>query len=130
LDQEKEKEGMDTILIIDDSDTYRTILRKILEQNGYKVIEASDGAKGISIYRENPTDLIITDIIMPEKEGIETIRELTKEFSNIKIIAISGGGRIGAEDYLHIAKMLGAQRTLTKPIKRDKLINVVEELLR
>jgi DNA-binding NarL/FixJ family response regulator len=66
---------------------------------------------------------------MPEKEGIETIIELTKEYPNIKIIAISGGGRLDAESYLHLAKMSGAQRTLTKPIEREKLLKTVRELL-
>ena len=66
---------------------------------------------------------------MPEKDGIEIIRELTTEFPNIKIIAISGGGRIGPTDYLHMAKMLGAKRTLTKPIERNDLVKAVKELL-
>ena len=117
------------ILIIDDDNQFRTMLRKMLERNGYEVIEASDGKEGIKLYRKNPTDLIITDLIMPEKDGIETIQELKKDFSDIKIIAISGGGRLGPQDYLHLAKMLGAQRTLTKPIELPELLKTIKELL-
>ena len=117
------------ILIIDDDNQFRTMLRKMIERNGYEVIEASDGKEGINLYRKNPTDIIITDLIMPEKDGIETIQELKKDFPDIKIIAISGGGRIGPQDYLHLAKMLGAKRTLTKPIELPELLKAIEELL-
>ena len=117
------------ILIIDDDNQFRTMLRKMIERNGYEVIEASDGKEGIKLYRKNPTDLIITDLIMPEKDGIETIQELKKDFPDIKIIAISGGGRLGPQDYLHLAKMFGAQRTLTKPIELPELLKTIKELL-
>jgi CheY-like chemotaxis protein len=120
---------MANILVIDDDATILDMLRQILEREGYDVAKAYNGKEAIKIYREETTDLIITDIIMPGKEGIETIIELTKEFPNIKIIAISGGGRIGAEEYLHIAKVLGAQRTLTKPIEREELLKTVREVL-
>ncbi len=102
---------------------------KLVTEQGYNVSEASDGAKGTRIYRENPVDLVITDLIMPEKEGIETIRELKRDFPDINIIAISGSGCLYPDDYLFMAKMLGAQRTLTKPIERDELIGTVKELL-
>ena len=121
---------MPNILIIDDDNQFRTMLRKMVERNGYEVVEASDGKEGIKLYRKNPTDLIITDLIMPEKDGIETIQELRKDFPDVKIIAISGGGRLGPHDYLHLAKMLGAQRTLTKPIELDELLKAIEELLK
>lgn len=120
---------MANILLIDDDYQFRTMLRKMLERNGYEVFEASDGKEGVKLYRKNPTDLIITDLIMPEKDGIETIQELKKDFPDINIIAISGGGRLGPQDYLHLAKMLGAKRTLTKPIELPDLIKTIEELL-
>lgn len=120
---------MANILIIDDDIQFRTMLRKMIERNGYEVIEASGGKEGIKLYRKNPTDLIITDLIMPEKDGIETIQELKKEFPDIRIIAISGGGRLGPQDYLHLAKMFGVQRTLTKPIELPVLLQTIEELL-
>ena len=120
---------MARILIIDDEAMIRDLLVNILEREGYETITASGGKDGIKIYRENPADLIITDLIMPEKDGIETIQELKKDFPDIKIIAISGGGRLGPQDYLHLAKMLGAQRTLTKPIELPELLKAIEELL-
>ncbi len=120
---------MAQILIIDDDDQFRVMLRKLMERNGYEVVEASNGKEGIKIYRENPTDLIITDLIMPDKDGIETIQELKQNFPDVKIIAISGGGRLGPGDYLHMAQILGAQRTLTKPIELPELLKAIEELL-
>jgi DNA-binding NarL/FixJ family response regulator len=83
----------------------------------------------IKLYRANPTDLIITDLIMPEKEGIETIMELKKDFPDVKIIAISGGGRSKPESYLNLAKQLGAKRVFPKPIDREELLNAIRELL-
>jgi YesN/AraC family two-component response regulator len=120
---------MGLILIIDDDDQIRRVLRKTLERDGYDVADAPNGKEGIRLYRENPADLVITDIIMPEKEGIETIKELKRDFPEVKIIAISGGGRIGPESYLKMAKGLGAQRTLTKPLGRDELLKTVRELI-
>jgi len=121
---------MDTILIIDDDNQFRAMLRQMLEREGYKVVDAPDGKEGIRIYRVKPTDLIITDIIMPEKEGIETIMELRREFPDVKIIAISGGGHLGPAEYLKIAKGLGAQYTLSKPFEREELLEAVRELFK
>jgi CheY-like chemotaxis protein len=120
---------MAKILIIDDDDQFRTMLRQLLERNGYEIKEASGGKEGIKLYRESPTDLIITDLIMPGKDGIETIQEFKKDFPDIKIIAISGGGRLGPQDYLHLAKLLGAQLTLAKPIDLPELLKAINELL-
>jgi len=121
---------MADILIIDDDDQFRVMLRKLIERNGYEVIDVSGAQEGIRIYQENPTDLIITDLIMPDKDGIETIQELKQHFPDVKIIAISGGGRLGPEGYLYLAKMLGANRTLTKPIELPELLKAIEELLK
>ena len=118
-----------SILVIDDEESIRLLLRTLLEFEGYMVLEASDGIKGQRLYRNNPTDLVITDLIMPEKEGIETIRDLRREFPDIKIIAISGGGRIGPESYLKMARGLGALRTLRKPFDRKSLLDAVEEVI-
>ena len=117
------------ILIIDDDERTRKLFRKILEKEAYEVIEASDGNEGIKIYRQDPVDLVITDIIMPEKEGIETIMDLRKESPDVKIIAISGGGLEEAEAYLEIAKKMGAAEALTKPIKNDELLNKIKDIL-
>ncbi len=120
---------MGRILIIDDEDQVRAVLRQMLERKGHEVFEAADGVEGLKINREHPADLIITDIIMPEKEGIETIKELRREFPAVKIIAMSGGGRIGPESYLKMAKGFGAARTFTKPIDQNELVDVVAEIL-
>jgi len=117
------------ILIIDDDPQILDMIGQTLEREGHEVIDASDGKEGLKLYRENPTDLIITDIIMPEKEGIETIMELRRDFPDVKIIAISGGGRIDAEQYLSMAQKLGAQRTFAKPVARAELLKAVRELL-
>lgn len=120
---------MERILVIDDEEQVLNLLGTALAIEGYAVQKAFNGKEGMKLQREDPVDLIIIDLLMPEKEGIETIRELTAEFPNTKIIAISGGGHIGPEHYLSMAKVFGAQRTLTKPIGRDELIRTVKEVL-
>ncbi|EFK12179.1 response regulator receiver domain protein [delta proteobacterium NaphS2] len=119
-----------TILVIDDDESIRILLRTVLELEGYLVLEASDGVTGQQEYGKNPTDLVIMDLIMPGKEGIETIRDLRREFPDVKIIAVSGGGRIGAESYLKMAKGLGALRTLRKPFDRESLVKTVAEAIK
>lgn len=121
---------MARILIIDDDAQVLDMLRQTLEREGHEVMDASNGNEGIRLYRECPADLIITDIVMPEKEGIETIMELKRDFPDVKIIAISGGGRIDPEEYLRMAKGLGALRTFAKPVEREKLLGAVRELTR
>jgi DNA-binding NtrC family response regulator len=120
---------MAQILIIDDEATIRDLLVKILEREGYKTITAADGKEGIRIFRENPADLIITDLIMPEKEGIETIMELRRDFRDVKVIAMSGGGKIEPETYLQIAKTIGVIETFAKPFDRKEVLKTVQELL-
>ena len=121
---------MTKILIIDDDKLVLVTLRTMLEREGYEVVTVPDGKEGVKCYRENPADLIITDLIMPQKEGIETITELRQDFPDVKIIAISGGGRINPETYLGIAEKLGAQYTFSKPVVRKKLLKAVRNLLR
>ena len=121
---------MKSILIIDDDEQIRTALRMLLEQSGYEVISAPDGKKGLKLYHDKPTDLIITDLIMPEKEGIETIMELRREFPDVKIIAISGGGSNDPEVLLHVAKTLGAERTIAKPFNNEDLLKAIRDLLK
>lgn len=128
-DHNKESAVQPSILVIDDDQTIRVLLRTILEREGYRVVDALDGNKGIKRYKERPTDLVITDLIMPGKEGIETIRDLRRGFPHVKIIAVSGGGRIGPESYLKMAKGVGALRTLSKPFDRTELIKTVKEVM-
>jgi CheY-like chemotaxis protein len=118
-------------LIIDDDNEFRAMLREMLEKAGYNnVKEAENGNIGVKLFSEDPFDLVITDIIMPDKEGIETIMELRKDCPSLKIIAMSGGAAIGdSRSYLSLAGHLGADRMLEKPFKRSELINTIQELL-
>ena len=120
---------MARILVIDDDVQIQAMLRQMLEREGYEVVDAPDGKVGMKLYREQKPDLVITDLIMPEKEGIETIMELQREFPDVKIIAISGGGVIAAENYLCLAKGLGALRTFAKPFERNEILEAVGQLL-
>jgi DNA-binding NtrC family response regulator len=119
---------MARILIIDDEVMIRDLLVKILEREGYETITASNGKDGIKTHRENPSDLIITDLLMPEKDGIETM-ELRRDSQDVKIIAMSGGGKIDSETYLEIAKTMGAIETIAKPFDLRTLLKKVQELL-
>jgi YesN/AraC family two-component response regulator len=121
---------MARILIIDDEPQIRSMLTLMLEREGYEILEAPDGVAGIKIYRQSPADLIITDLIMPNKDGIGMIIDLKKEFPDVKIIAMSGGGLNKPDGYLKGAKKLGAACTLTKPIDREEMLKAVREILK
>ncbi len=122
---------MARILIVDDDVQVREMLRQKLERSGYEAVEAPDGKVAIKLHHAQPADLIIMDIIMPEKEGIETITELRRDFPDVKIIAISGGSRgIESKNCLHIAKKLGAQHTFQKPFKLEELLAVIQQLIK
>jgi len=120
---------MTRILVIDDEESVRTVLRQMLEKEGYEIEDAEDGAVGLKLLHEHLPDLIITDLFMPEKEGIETMIEVRKHFPQVKIIAISGGGRMGKLDLLPMAESFGAQRTLAKPFERQELLETVKDVL-
>ena len=121
---------MARILVIDDDDTVRLSVRLALEDADHLVEDAADGEKGVAMFRENPADLVVTDIFMPEKEGLETIDEIKRLRPETKIIAISGGGRMDPDDYLTIAESVGADHSLLKPFDIEKLAEVVEALLK
>ena len=118
------------ILIVEDDDQMRKTLRLMLEGEGYEVVEAPDGKIALKRYSENPTDLIITDLIMPEKGGLGLIRELRHDFPEVKIIAISGGGRLGPVEYLTLSEELGALQTLEKPFKKEEFLKAVRTVLK
>ena len=120
---------MERILIIDDNREVLGTYSQILEHAGYEVLVAADGKEGVRTFRENPLDLVITDIFMPEKEGLEVIVELKRDFPNVKIIAISGGAFLEPKDCLDVAKHFGVMCTLTKPIERGVLLEAVQECL-
>ena len=114
---------MATILIIDDEEPIRALLRTTLESAGYQVMEAANGRVGLDLYRLKPTDLIITDIAMPELNGLELTLALTRQFLHAKVIAISGES--GENNVLDVAKLLGARRTFHKPFSMTKLLDAV-----
>lgn len=121
---------MARILVIDDDAAIRALLREILESAGHQVQEASDGRQGVSCYRDNGADLVVTDILMPEKDGVELIMELQEWFPEVKIIAMSGGGRgLDASFNLRIAKDFGALQQIRKPFSEDDVLDVVSRAL-
>jgi CheY-like chemotaxis protein len=120
---------MARILVIDDDDQVREMLRQMIRNAGYEVEVAADGDVGMAMYRNNPADLIVTDIIMPEKDGWEAIVELRRAYPAVKIIAISGGARVGPYSYLAIAKRFGAQKVFAKPLEKTELLQAIGELL-
>lgn len=120
---------MPTILIIDDDIDLRRMLVRLLERENYMIREAGNGIEALTLLDHTIPDLIITDIIMPEQDGIGTINAVRKLHPQIKIIAISGGGRMLSEDYLKIANMLGAHYVLSKPFSNRDLLKKIRELI-
>jgi CheY-like chemotaxis protein len=120
---------MARVVIADDDAGIRFVLRTALLQNGHTVREAGDGNTAIALLEAEPADLLVTDLVMPGKEGIETIVELRRMQPNLRIIAISGGMRGGRFDFLPIAERLGAKRTLSKPFSIHDFLQAVESVL-
>ena len=120
---------MRRILIIDDDHHILLMIKKMLERAGFEVDLASNGNEGLELFKRMPIDLVITDIIMPEKEGLETIREMKRLRSDLKIIAMSGGGKVSSDNYLNTAKIFGASKILTKPFSQKQMISAVQDLL-
>lgn len=120
---------MQKILIIDDEPHILLLLKKMLERSGYEVDMATNGMEGIELFKLSGADLVITDIIMPEKEGLETIREMIRIKPGLKIIAMSGGGKVSAESYLKIAGIFGAGRVIAKPFSMKEMNDAVRDLL-
>ncbi len=119
---------MARILVIDDDSDMRLLLEQTLRPAGHDVVSAKDGKEGIELYRTAPAELVLTDLFMPNQEGLETIIQLRKDYPGILIIAMSG--RTGASTMLSIAKRLGAVSILEKPFAPDQLVRAVDEVLR
>jgi CheY-like chemotaxis protein len=125
-------------MIIDDEEDIRIVLKEVFSRAGFDVVVASDGNEGLNLLREQPADLVITDIIMPGSDGVETAYDIRMEFPKTKIIVMSGGGNLGPVDYepsaisttayLASAEAVGADLTITKPFDRDELIRAAREL--
>ncbi len=120
---------MARILIIDDDDGVRRLLERVLERAGHSVLTARDGEAGLAAARQARPDLVITDIFMPEREGLSTIVELRRIHPDVPVIAISGGGMLAGGDYLSVARDMGADRVLPKPLQISILRDVVHDLL-
>jgi DNA-binding NtrC family response regulator len=120
---------MARILVIDDEEQIRRVLRRALEAEGHEVLEARNGAEALWLHRATPAELVITDILMPEKDGLEVLMALRREAPRLKVIAMSGGGRLGQMEPLAAAKPLGAIAALRKPFELDAMIEAVRKAL-
>ncbi len=116
---------VDTILVIDDEPMIRHMIARILERANYAVVGAANGIQGLACFRRARPSLVITDVIMPDREGIETIRLILRDQPGMPIIAISGSGRIGSADFLSMARELGASDILRKPFEPRDLLGLV-----
>lgn len=120
---------MARVLIIEDDNEVREFLQSLLERAGYETVTAVNGKEGVELFRTAVVDLVITDIIMPEKDGIETLMDMKRTNPGLKVIAISGGGRAEPENYLHSARLLGADHTIKKPFTNEDILEAVGTLL-
>lgn len=122
---------MPRILIIDDEPLVRAVLRRILERQGYTVMDAPDGRAGLALWRHTPSDLVLTDMFMPDLDGIEVIRQLTRLWPQAKIIAMTGGAKNGdfTSTVAPAALQLGAQHMLLKPFTKQTLLAVISAVL-
>ncbi|MFY9926104.1 MAG: response regulator [Opitutaceae bacterium] len=120
---------MKRILLVDDDDLFRRMLALILTKLGYEVREARNGKEAIKLFDDSAPDVVLTDLIMPEKEGLETIAELRQSHPQVKIIAMSGGGRVSAFDHLRVAKAMGADQILAKPFSNEAVAAALEMVL-
>ena len=118
------------VLIIDDDQQMRLMLAETLADEGFEVVEASDGAEGVRLHKAQPVDIVVTDLIMPGQEGLETIMQLRRENPELPVIAMSGGGRIGSADYLTVARKMGACRVFAKPFSRAELVAAIREVVK
>ncbi|MDH5639973.1 MAG: response regulator [Nitrospira sp.] len=118
---------MPTILVIDDEQSIRGLVREILEKEGYNVLEAENGRDGLAMYQKHPVDLVIMDLLMPETDGLEATLQLTREYVDAKVIAMTGAQ--GNRNFLDVAKLFGARRTIEKPFDISTLVQAVKEEL-
>ena len=120
---------MAKILIVDDDPQIRKMLPRIFEGQGHDVEVAENGARGLEVMSSKSIDLVVSDVLMPVKDGLEMIRDVKRSYPDMKIIAMSGGGSLHKNEYLKFASVMGAQKTLSKPIVNTELIQMVDELL-
>ena len=118
---------MATILVIDDEDSIRHLLKDVLEKGKHQVLEARDGREGLNLYQSNKVDLVLMDILMPGTDGLEATLQLTREYLDAKIIAMTGAQ--GDRNFLDVAKLFGARRVFEKPFDLNKMLDAVNEEL-
>lgn len=117
------------ILIIDDEPATLDLLKHVLESAGYETVLAANGREGVEIFQQRPCDLVVTDMVMPEQDGLQTILDLRLDDLDLPVIAISGGGTISKERYLTVASYLEGVETLAKPFSMQTFLDVVKRLL-
>ncbi len=120
---------MPTVLVIEDDAASRMVLTRILKRAGYQTMEAADGRRGLAVIANHGPDLVVTDLFMPELDGIEVIRAVRRSFPDTTVLTISGNAQIGKVDYLELALKLGADAVLQKPIRQGQLLDTVSHLL-
>lgn len=120
---------MALVMVVDDDVQVRQLLGQVMRREGYEVVEADDGEIALRLFREQPADLIITDLLMPNKEGLELMQATRRISPNVKLIAFSGGGRVDQNACLKFAEGMGADRVFTKPVPLAELQQAVAELL-
>jgi two-component system response regulator (stage 0 sporulation protein F) len=118
---------MATILVIDDEESIRNLLKDVLERANHRVLVARDGLEGLTFYQQNKVDLVLMDILMPGTDGLEATLQLTREYLDAKVIAMTGAQ--GDKNFLDVAKLFGARRVFEKPFDLDKLVRAVNEEL-
>ena len=116
-----------SVLLIDDNDQIRALFRRVLEEAGYFVLDAANGREGLRQFRQTPVALVITDLLMPDSDGLEVTMTLRRESPHVKIIVLTGGS--GEPNLLEVAKLLGAHRTMKKPIEMTELLEAVQQEL-
>ena len=121
---------MASILVVDDNDALRSVIERALKAAGHDVVTVANGKSALALMPALGFDLLVTDIVMPDMEGLELIRLMRKSNPAVRIIAMSGGGRGTAEDYLALAKKFGAAATLEKPFNMEALTKTIEDVLR
>ena len=121
---------MARVLVIDDDPSICSVLRKILESEGYEVTEASDGAIGLQLFRERPADVVLSDIYMPKMDGAEMIDHFRVDFPGTPVVAMSGGGWTDKRELLDFIGELGDVQTIEKPFSRDEILEVLGKVLR
>ena len=122
------REALAKVLIIDDEEAVRALARRMLESGNHTIIEAADGVAGLKAFDEEKPDVIVTDIIMPNADGLEVIREILRRDPEARIIAISGGGRLPDQTYLGYARKFGAIAVLPKPFTPEQLLSLIDDL--